>query len=168
MKKLILCLFIMAICLYFAGTAYAGTATSTLDVTVTAVEACTLVSTTGVNFPDYDSTVFVMATGDVTVNCPLGVDYNIAANAGINYVAVTRRLADGAGNFLEYSLTAQEGSVLVIWGDNDYDNSFPPAASVTDTGDGTDQPHIVEGTLLSGQSVPTGPYSDMVAVTVYW
>jgi spore coat protein U-like protein len=171
MKKLILFLFIMAVSLYSAGAAYAGTATSSLDVNVNAVDACTLVSTGAVNFPDYDGSSDVNATGDVTVNCSTGVFYEIAFDAGLNYDPTDgfRKLTDGSGNFLSYYLTDPLGSFDV--GDDSAScgsSTFIGGIPLSSVGDSTNQSNIVNGRIFSSQTVPTGPYSDTVGVTVCW
>jgi spore coat protein U-like protein len=171
MKKLIFCLFILAVNVYYAGISYAGTKTSTLDLSVTVIDACTIISTAPVSFPDYDGSTAVTALGDVTVNCSPEVLYDIAFDAGLNYDPTEsfRKLADDSGNVLNYTLEEPgTGSVL---GDNGGcgEGTFT-GTSLNDTGSGTDQPHDVQGIISAGQQAPAGPstYNDTVGVTVCW
>ncbi len=165
MKKFVLALFILAVSMPLSGRAYAATEATTLDVAATIVSACT-VTATGVTFPASDGTSYGYANGDVTVNCSGGVAYNIALDAGLNYNAqgiAYRNVSDGAGSNIIYGLY-KENTSWTLWGDADYDNTYPGGASLADTGSGADQPHTVYGDL-NYATVP-GTFSDTVNVTV--
>jgi spore coat protein U-like protein len=167
MKKLIISLFIMALGVTFAGAAHGATKTATLDVSVNVVPVCT-VSTTAVDFGDYDGSIDVFANGDVTVNCPIDVSYNIALDAGQN-AAVGRAVSDGV-NGIGYELH-QDSNLAFPWGDSDFASTYTSGPSLFDTGDGSDQPHPVYGAMLAfppGFTTPTGAYTDVVTVTVHY
>ena len=155
---------IVSACLALSTGASAATATTSLDVSVTVVPACT-VTATGITFPDYDGSSLVIAYGDVTVNCSLGTEYNIALDAGLYYDGFNRFVSDGA-NTLLYTLYKPSGGP--VWGDSDFANTYPSGASLADTGDGSDQPHEVRGLIASGYYMPSGVYSDTVTVTVHY
>jgi spore coat protein U-like protein len=164
MKKLLLILVGLSVCMAFSVTTYAATETTTFDVNVTVVPAC-LVTATGITFPDYDGFNGVTSDGDVTVTCSSGVPYNIALDAGLYYAPGLRRISDGM-NFIQYALW--QGVSGPAWGDSDYANTYPAGSSLADTGDGTAQAHVVNGTISLGQSAPPGAYSDTVTVTVHY
>jgi spore coat protein U-like protein len=164
MKKLIISLFIMVLGISLSGAAYGATATEFLNVSANVVPACT-VSTTAVNFGDTDGSADVFANGDVTVNCSSGIQYNIALDAGLNYDLISRRVSDGV-NYIRYELY-KDAANANQWADSDFANTYPFGLSVPDTGDGTDQPHIVYG-YLSSPSGPVGTYTDVITVTVHY
>jgi spore coat protein U-like protein len=167
MKKLTPSLFIMVLGVTFAGSAHAAIETSTLDVSANVVPVC-IVSTTPINFGDYDSDTGVYANGDVTVACTSGTIYNIALDAGLYFSGVDRLVADGTGsNTIIYGLFKDSGFANP-WGDSDFSNTFPDGASLADTGIGTAQPHTVYGDLSGGFTVPPDIYTDVVTVTVHY
>ncbi len=151
MKKLLL----PAALLLSSGLAMAGTASTTLDVSVTVGNVCT-VSTAPVNFGTYDSISGNNASGSVTVSCNVGANYSIALDAGANGY---RQLSNGLGNYMSYELYDPMGNV---WGDN-YVTVSGFAYSGASTG--TDI-FAVNGQLAAGAAVPDGVYSDVVNVVV--
>jgi spore coat protein U-like protein len=164
MKKLIISLFIMALVISLSGAAYGATTTGILDVSANVVPVCT-VSTTAVSFGSYDGTAAVLENGDVTVNCATGTLYNIALDAGLNFAGGWRNISDGV-NFISYAL--YKDTIATEWGDFDFANTYTTGSSVGDTGAGTSQPHIVYGKLFGAVLGPTGPYTDVVTVTVHY
>lgn len=165
MKKVLLGAAIMlSVGLIVSRSAHAPTATTTLDVSATADPVCT-VFTTPVDFGQYDDTNGNVATGDITVTCPLDVSYDITLDQGQHYSGY-RHVSDGL-HWLTYILWDPGHSYE--WGDSGYGNTYPNGSSVSDVGDGTPQSHIVNAELLPEQGpVPDGIYSDTVAVTVYY
>lgn len=169
MKKLIATLFVLALGAVLSGRAYALTEASTMDVTATMVASCA-VTVTGVSFPDSDGTAYLVANGDVTVNCTSGAPYNIAFDAGSNHGLASnypsrRAVADGAGNYAAYILDKPDSTGQ--WGDSDYANTYSLGGSLADTSTGADQPHTIYGYMPS-PSVVLGAYSDIVNVTLYY
>jgi spore coat protein U-like protein len=163
MKKFLLLMLVLSVCMLFSATAYAATETTTFDVSVTAVAACS-VTATGITFPDYNGIGYVDGTGDVTVTCSNGVSYNIALDGGLQHTT-WRRVTDGT-NYLNYDLWKDFGQTS-IWGDSDFENTYPTGSSYADTGTGTAQAHTVWGALFGGPQ-PPGAYSDTVTVTVHY
>lgn len=145
------------------GAAAAETASSSLGVTATVTENCT-VSTAPVAFGSVNtlSGGNVDATGGVTVTCTNGTPWVASASAGTGTGAslTTRRMASGA-NLLNYSLYTDSARTSV-WGDG-----TATTANVSNTGSGSAQTFTVYGRVLSGQaSAPAGSYSDTVSVTI--
>ena len=158
----------VAASLVLVATAQAGIETSTLNVSFTAIAACT-VSTGRVDFGSGTGLTPVYGTGDVTVNCSSGIPYNITLDAGLNYQRLLtgkRSMSDGI-NYIAYALSG-DSQMNTEWGDADYDGTYPFGTSVVDTGTGGDQLHSVYGVTWSGQALPVGEYSDTVTVTVYY
>lgn len=143
--------------------AFAETATSSLGVTATVTENCT-VSTAPVAFGAVDtlSGGNVDATGGVTVTCTNGTPWAASASAGSGSGATlaTRKLVSGA-NTLNYALYT-DSARSSVWGDG-----TATTATVANTGSGSAQSFTVYGRVMSGQaSAPAGAYSDTVAVTI--
>lgn len=160
MKKILLPAAIMLSSgLAVVGSANAATTGSTLDVSANIISACT-VGTAPVNFGNVVSGSGATASGSVDVTCSVGVPYTIALDAGGNYLAPDRQIADGLGNFLAYALI--DSVSAGAWGDG---GTTIADAPVTDTGTGALQNHVVDASL-TGAVVPNGAYSDIVNVTV--
>lgn len=164
MKKILLAILVLVVGVAFTANSYATTSTSTLDVSLNAVVSCS-VSTSPVIFDGYDGSVDVIGFGDVTVNCPLDVRYEIALDAGANFDGDYRNMSDGA-NTIWYGLGDPTGTYE--WGDAEYAATYPFGSVVSDTGNGSAQPHTVIGGVAAGQAVSTDPYFDVVNVTVYY
>jgi spore coat protein U-like protein len=170
MKKIVLAVTLMLLLgVMVCGAAYAATATGTVNVSATVLQMCS-VSTTAVNFGNYDGSQYeYLANGDITVTCLQGIPYHIALDAGENYFS-TRHISNGQGRYLQYQLY-RDSSHYTQWGDADYANTFPYGSSFTDTGNGATQPHTVYGAMPNAQGtapIPVGTYTDVVNVTVYY
>ena len=165
MKKTLFATLSAVVFTVLSANVYAAQQTTTLDVTVTVAQACS-VTAIPVSFAGYDGTA-ANATGDVTVTCPQGTDYNIALDAGNNNDGTYRRMVDaGATSFLSYFL--YQDDINTEWGDSDYDNTYPGGASLAGTGSNGPDPHPVYGFIPSGQNPADGLHSDTVNVTVYY
>jgi len=164
MKKFTICIVAFVALIAPVSPVFAGTATGALNIQANLASSCS-VSTTPVNFGDIFSPSG-SATGDVIVNCPSGLGYHIALDAGTNYTAGDqfRRLVSGGGSGIYYSLAKVSGE---RWGDSDYANTFNYGTSLADTSNGSNQSHIVYGSLQGGSTVP-GIYTGIVQVTVHW
>jgi spore coat protein U-like protein len=165
MKKLSIVSLALVLMLAMAGISFGATATGTLNVSATVVPTCSVL-TTAVNFGAYDGS-YVQTQGDITVTCAQDTPYNIALDAGMNYNVSNggyRTMANGT-NYLNYALWKSTGTEY--WGDSDYADTFP-ATSLADTGNGAAQAHTVIAGIVPGQTVPTGSYTDVVNVTVYY
>lgn len=169
MKKLISFFAVIAASLGLAAGAQAGTTTSTLSVSATVSGICT-VSTTAVNFGDVTGLTDVLANGDVTVNCASGFPYNITLDAGLHYDGFMRTISNGTDT-RHYALSSAFNPNPIDtesqWGDMGYADTFF-GFGVADTGSGAAQAHTVYGWLEPGVALPSGAYSDIVTVTVYY
>ena len=156
---------VLGLCI--ASGAHAASVGSTIDISTTVVAACS-VSTSPVDFGDYDTVTPLYANGSIDVTCTDGAPYNIALDGGANFDAPTnsRYLSDGGANSMQYAVYAN-AALTTTWGDTDFANTNP-WPSLSDTGNGAVQPHTVYGELYHGQDVPLGSYSDVLTVTVYY
>jgi spore coat protein U-like protein len=151
----------------FSGTAQAGDASANLSISATVVSNC-VISTTDLTFGEYDPIVANAAdaltgNGSLTVTCTANTEVCIGLGQGEydnggSIEMPIRRMSDGAGNFLGYSLfrNAERSSQ---WGGEG-------ESMVTVAGDGEAQLFTVYGSINPGQNVPSGDYSDTVLATV--
>jgi len=145
--------------------AFAGTATSNLDVSANVNATCSI-TTNPVAFGDYNPSnpSDANASGTVTTTCTVGSPATITlgegqnANSGSTAANPARRLSVDGTNFLEYFLY-QDSNRTTVWGN-------AGGTGVDTTGTGTPQALIVYGTITAAQSVPPGAYTDTVVATV--
>lgn len=147
----------------FAPRASAATATANLNVSATVTKNCT-VTTNALAFGSYDPVVAnasanLDGTGAVSVACTRGATASIALGSGSNATGATRRLSDGAGNFLAYELYSDSGRSSV-W------NSGAGALALTAAPSRASRDYTVYGRIVANQDVPAGSYGDTVVATV--
>jgi spore coat protein U-like protein len=154
--------------LAFAGfgsvTADAATATANLGVSATVTNNCTI-STVALGFGSYDPVVAnastnLDGTGTVVVACTKGATATIGLGLGSNASGSTRRMGDGATNFLTYELYQDSGRTTV-W-ENSGAGLLSPVAAPSKAA----RNFTVYGRVISNQDVPAGNYSDTVVATV--
>ena len=123
------------------------------------VRACSL-NFTGVIFGRYDyfNNAALHSTGNIHVNCPNGVGYNITLSAG-NGTYEQRILSSGAYS-LNYNLYTAADRVFV-WGD-----ASSGSASVSGSGIGAPVNHVVYARTPPNQNVPAGGYSDTISIMI--
>ena len=121
--------------------------------------AC-IINVTGVNFGAYHvfSNVALDSAGNIDINCPNGVGYNITLSAG-NGTYEQRILSSGAYS-LNYNLYTAADRVFV-WGD-----ASSGSASVSGSGIGAPVNHVVYGHIPPRQIVYPGSYSDTITVVI--
>jgi spore coat protein U-like protein len=143
-------------------TASAANETAQMTVSAQVTNNCTI-STAALNFASYDPVVAnasnaLDGTGRVTVACTRGVAPTIGLGNGGSASGSTRRLADGAGNYLSYDLFQDSGR-SVAWSTS---NMFTPAAATSKAA----RDFTVYGRIAANQDVPSGKYADTVVATV--
>jgi len=151
---------------FFAGGgAQAGTASTTMGVTMTVQSSCT-VGATAVDFGsptliDMSGTINDSTPGVITVTCTLGEDYSVAldAGSGTGATVATRKMTNGAST-LNYMLYT-DNTRAAVWGDGTLTTS-----TVAGTGTGDPQTIDVYGQIPQQSNLRTGTYSDTVTVTV--
>ena len=143
--------------------ANAATASGSLTVTASVASVC-LISNGTLAFGSYDPTSGAVLNGSttVTLTCTLGTPYKIGLDAGAGSGAtVTLRKLTSGGNTLSYRLF-RDASRTLNWGNTpstDTLDATSSAGSLTNT-------ITIYGQIPASEAVPTGSYSDSVAITV--
>lgn len=123
--------------------------------------ACS-VSVSTIEFGIYRSKVDSTSTGSITVDCSIGVAYEVQLLDG-DGVYTSRHLKGDNGGELLYNLyTAPD--YFQVWGDGIDGGS----AKVTGIGTGHRQVLTVYGLIPSGQQPAVGTYSDSVVIIVHF
>ena len=130
----------------------------------TVTNNCTI-STAALAFGSYDPVVAnastnLDGTGTVVVACTKGSTATIGLGLGANASGSTRRMRDGASNYLTYELYQDSGRTTV-WGNAGAGLSAPVAAPSKAARNFT-----VYGRVTSNQDVPAGSFNDTVVATV--
>ncbi len=154
----------------FATAASAGTQTTSFSVTATVVNDCTI-SSSNIVFPSYDPTTnsAVTATGAITAYCTNGDLVSVAlgagANAGTGSTAAVpvRRMASGSSNYLPYHIYTTSGGTTE-WGTGTIGTNQP--AQQQSTSVKTPLTFTMNATILAGNDVIAGSYTDSVVATV--
>jgi spore coat protein U-like protein len=148
----------------FNATASAATATANLGVSATVTNNCTI-STAALAFGSYDPVVAhastnLDGTGTVIVACTKGATATVGLGLGSNASGSTRRMTNGASEYLTYELY-QDAGRITVWGDSGAGLYSPGAAPSKAARNFT-----VYGRVTSNQDVVAGGYSDTVVATV--
>ena len=142
----------------------AASASTSLSVSASVANNCTI-SSAALAFGAYDPVVAnassnLDGTGTVTVACTKGAASTIGLNLGNNASGSTRRLTDGASNYLTYEMYQDSGRTTV-WG-NSGAALMTPATAPSKTA----RNFTVYGRVTSNQDIPAGSYADTVTATV--
>ena len=142
--------------------AFSATATTTLPVTATVLNVCT-VSAVPLALGNYDPTSATATDGTstITVLCTLSQAYNVRLSQGVNGSSVTARkmIRTSGTDLLGYTLY-RDASRTLNWGITDATDT------VDVTGTGVAQVHTVYGRIPASSAVAAGAYTDTVTVTV--
>ena len=158
------CLFafaLAAVLLAAPHAADAGSAPSTVAVTVKVNPICTITAGT-VDFLVYNplAATNLDASGTFTISCAKGTAYQVGLGLGGNASGTTRRMTTTpAADFLTYELYSDSARGS-IWGNATpawVTGTAPSKAAITLT---------VYGRITPGQDVGTGTYNDSVVSTV--
>jgi spore coat protein U-like protein len=145
------------------GAAFAGSADATLGVSADVTDNCTIAASPTVSVGSYNALAGnIPATGTLTVACTTGAVATIALDTGANSghaTGTTRAMTDGSGDYLSYELYQDSGHTT-LWGTDD--NAAVESAAVSTTA----VDYTVYALVPASQDVPSGTYSDSVAVTV--
>lgn len=145
---------------------HAATATSTLTVSATVPEACTISTNSVLSFgvlPSFPS--FSNASGDVTVNCAPGTAWTVTLNRGAAPVGTTRAMLLGGVSVVNYELYKDAG-LTQVWGDNGFAATYPFGTGVVGNAAGMPQTTVIFGRAQAIASAPPGNYTDIVVATV--
>ena len=148
-----------------AQPALAATRTTTMGVTATVVDDCS-VTATNVAFGNVNVITAgpATATGGIVVRCTLGTPWTVTASVGSGAGATTAlrrmRLATDLTKTLNYSLYT-DSAYLTVWGDG------ATGTSIAGTGTGNTDARTIYARVPTGQTgASRGSYSDAVTVTV--
>jgi spore coat protein U-like protein len=169
MKRLFLFPVVSGLILAFSPSVYCGPSASTLNVSINVVEMCSI-TTSPLEFGDYNPSEGAAAEGSVEVTCPKGLPYKVALDAGENSRSGhLRRMSNGSGDYLPYKIW-KDPHHRCEWGDSDFDNTYPAGRSLCVKGCSVVQSHPVFGTVRphKKKDLPTGKYTDVVNVKVYY
>ncbi len=154
-----------ALAVVFPSAAFAATETSSMGVSATVSDNCT-VSASSVAFGNVNviSTNAATATGGITVKCTNGTSWSATASVGNGAGAsvATRRLTHGTDTTktLNYVLYT-DSSRTTLWGNG------TSGAAISSIGTGSDQARTIYASVPTGQNdAALGSYSDSVTVTV--
>ena len=179
LKKSLLHLSVAAVLLPTCAIAVAATATTTIDVSATVSQGCSIKTTSALAFGAYDpvgvnATAARDATGQISVACSKGAtSLTIAMNNGTHAGAGTQRLMQGptAADTLKYDLFQPPSNVPSVacaaTGTTPW-NSTAPAGVLTLSSPTSKDARLynVCGTIPFGQDATTGAYSDTVTATL--
>ncbi|TDK26078.1 spore coat U domain-containing protein [Luteimonas aestuarii] len=147
----------------FATSAFAQSASTTFDVTLTITSVCTIdtPAATDVAFGSHPSTATAIeAVGQLNVNCTPGTAYAIALDAGLNAGGggIASRAMANNGDLVPYQLY-QDAGRSIVWGDTIDTNT------VAGIGNGAVQQFPVYG-LVPSANFPAASYVDTVTATI--
>lgn len=167
---------LIATALLAAGSQALAADTTTFDVKIVILKACTITAAaaTDVDFGSvaYDSTANADAQGSVTARCTPLTPYNIALNAGANAATAndvnTRRMkntnaAVTTNNFVAYQLY-QNSARSTVWG------STVGTNTLSASGTGANQVYPVYGRVAnpSTNNAAAGSYLDTITATIIY
>jgi len=158
MKKILMSIIGMAFMSLSTSAAAVTNAPMAMDVNATAVVSCTT-TTSPLAFGNY-SGAQVVASGGAGATCnAANHPFTMSFDQGANF-NVTRRMADGAGNFMNYEIYTDSTRATVA-GDGTYGTIVN-----TQTGTAGYLSRAVWGAIPAGQLTTPGIYTDVVNVTV--
>lgn len=148
-----------------SSAAFASTASTTFQVKITITNACDAAALSAGDI-DLGSHSFldsnINGSSSLSVKCTNGAPYTIALNAGSNPSTpgdvTTRRMLNGAANYVPYNLY-KDSAFATVWGLTLGTNT------VASTGTGVAQSFPIYAKALPG-NVPAGVYVDTVQATV--
>lgn len=161
--KLAACLVVLLSGTVSASQSFAATATTTVAVSATVIDSCT-VNAAPMSFGNYNvitgGTLDIVGT--VTPHCTTGTLYAISLDAGVGSGATmqVRQLTGPVGATLMYSIYTDVNHTTV-WGDG-----TGGTVMQSGTGNGATQPITMYGRIPAEQNPTVGTYSDTVTVTL--
>jgi spore coat protein U-like protein len=164
-KQLSATFFALALGLVISTQSQAATNTTTLNVGANVLDNC-WAYTSMVDFGDFDGGE-VNTNGVIHLICTPDVPYNIALDAGQNYIGSGWRVISDGTNVLPYGLFKTSG-YAEEWGDSDYDDTYAYGSSLEGVGDGSVHDISIYARLFANGGVPSGYYSDVVNVTIHY
>jgi spore coat protein U-like protein len=134
-----------------------GTVTRTMDVVLNVTTACTMTTSTTMDFGFLTSvTGGTTTTVGATVKCTPNAAYTVKIDNGQNFGTGTqRKLKSTTGTAtVDYNVFQSDGTTA--W----------PATGVAGTGSGNDQTLNIVGKLAQATEVAAGAYKDLLTITL--
>ena len=151
--------------------AQAGTATSTLPVTMTITASCTIGATAMAFTAQLGAglvSTAATASGSISVTCTNLAPYAIGLDNGASY-STTRRMVFGGSNYLPYGLFTNAGLTTPWSTATGAATCTTSTDCYTGTGNGSAQSIPVYGQVPTVATAPApGAYSDTVNITIYF
>ncbi len=147
------------------GAVLAAAATTSIDA---GQPGTVMVSVSPIDFGSLSDAGVFVGQGMVLVTAPAGTTFAVALSGGFHPAAGSRNLKRTNGSeMLPYNLY-RDSNCALLWGDSDFQGTFPSAASVRVTGTGTKGFLTVYGRLTVPPGAPAGRYEDSIVVTVFY
>ena len=142
----------------------AQTSTASLTVSASVTKNCTI-STTPVNFGAYDpvaanATAPLDGIGTIVVTCTKGAAAKVGLNPGSNAEGTSRRMTQGAGEYLAYELY-KDTTHSTVWGD-----TLDTALDIPAAPNRNPRTFTAYGRIAAAQDASVGNYTDTVVATV--
>lgn len=134
-----------------------GTVTRTMDVVLNVTTACTMTTSTTMDFGFLTSvTGGTQSTANATVKCTPNAAYTVKIDNGQNFGAGTQRKLKSTTTAatVDYNVFQSDGSTA--W----------PATGVAGVGTGNDQTLNIVGKLAQTTEVAAGSYKDILTLTL--
>jgi spore coat protein U-like protein len=134
-----------------------GTVTRTMDVVLNVTTACTMTTSTTMDFGFLTSvTGGTTSTANATVKCTPNAAYTVKIDNGQNFGSGTqRKMKSTTGTAtVDYNVFQSDGSTA--W----------PVAGVPGSGTGSDQTLNIVGKLANATEVAAGTYKDLLTITL--
>jgi spore coat protein U-like protein len=139
-------------------------------VTANVIPSCNIDAQATIAFGSYDplSTADSTATGGVTITCTKGAAVTIGLTSGSNFASGTNNMKSSGTDLLAYKLYQPDGTTQ--WSDSEASDGTITGAghvlSVTGSGPLTPISKSIVASLLHGQNISVGAYSDTVIALV--
>lgn len=163
LTKLTVCLAVSMSSTGFISSANAATATTTIPVSATVIDSCTIHSD-ALPFGNYNGITGGMLDVAATMSpvCTNGTSYAISLDAGVGVgaTASNRKLTGPVGANLMYGIYT-DAARTTAWGDGS--NGTVQKFGL---GTGNAQPIQIYGRVAAEQNSPVGAYSDTLTVTL--
>ena len=163
LTKLAVCMAVSISAAGFVSSVYAASATTTIPVSATVIQSCTITSGP-LSFGNYNgiSGAAIDVAGSMSPACTTGTTYSISLDAGVGAGANagTRKLTGPVGASLAYGIYA-DAARTTAWGDGSFGTVLQ-----TGVGNGTVATLQMYGRIPASQNAPAGAYADTITVTV--
>ena len=147
--------------------AYAATATSTLNVTATAIGSCSIGSGGALNFGNYDYDAITDTVGDsgtsLQITCNGGTTWSLYSSESVaTKIMQNTTIATATAMYqLPYSLYTDAGRLTPLAVTN-------TTGTITGTGTGVAQSAVIYGKIIKGLNVFSGSYAQIINLTLVY